>query len=123
MKLTAEDIQESDQVMELHIPGQTSKYFLLRFVERNYQQQISINNFRRREMKRAFPAEIKDGVIKLSWFDYARTIKYCADFARGKAIALHIKHEFIPEITAICNSPYELYDAIGYDRKKKRYIE
>ena len=82
-----------------------------------YSQARSVSAFRARELKRTFGAPPPNGE---DWLTYARRTKYCTveyDVDRQLAQLLLTRAE-VPTVTSI----WKFYEAVGYDRKAKKYI-
>lgn len=89
-----------------------------------YPQTISYQWFTEREMKRAFPDVSSGNLINgMTWMEYSRTIKYCSERERGNRIKEYLDFIGVDINTVpVCNGVWDLYDKIGYDRKKKKYV-
>ncbi len=92
-----------------------------------YRETCSLNCFRNRELERVFGVlgGKRAAALKMNYYDYSMTVKYCSvelfyeQYAETRSI-LGIKDTII--IEKEFDSVWDLYNHIGYDRKKKRYI-
>jgi hypothetical protein len=87
----------------------------------SYAENVSLSHFSRRELERAFPVTIP--ISGMNWVDYSRTVKYF-DVAQHK-----LSKKYMDEVLNIledecirCESVFDLYNKIGYDYKKKKYL-
>jgi len=79
-----------------------------------YVQQKSISAFNERELKRAYPDKVPDG---MNWGQYADTQKFCTvDWY------LHMGHTQ-SDVVMAHKSIWEFYEYIGYNYKTKKYIK
>ena len=116
-------------LMELHIPELASEFFILEMPSYHdkgwYIQTTSFSWFRDRELKRAFP-DVSGKLIKgMNWMQYAKSLKYTSEHTLLPSvnIAEHLELYGIDiNSVRVCKGVWDFYDAIGYDRKRKKYI-
>ena len=120
------------KLFELHNPGTEygdGQFYIVNMPGYHdkgwYVQGISYDWFRNRELKRAFP-DGSDNTARngMNWMQYAQTVKYCSEREPhpGSTIPEFLKFIGVDINTVpVCNGIWEFYDAIGYDRKRKKY--
>ena len=118
-------------LVELHIPGQRgSTFFIVEMPTYGepdcLPQNRAFQAFLVRELKRAFPDESSGKLINgQDWMEYARRVKYCSEHRMGsRQIIKDSLDLFDVDINTVpvCNGIWDLYQQIGYDKNKKRYL-
>jgi hypothetical protein len=114
-------------LVELHIPNHDSRWYTVDLPTVGepdfYRVQTSWSWFRDRELKRAFP-DVSGNLIRgLNWVEYARTKKYCSEHttAPHETMTEHLDRICRPAQITRCDTVWQFYDSIGYNRITKKY--
>ena len=123
----------SKALITLHIPNE--KHPVLRIVEYPdpgepgfYRQATSLSHFRTRELNRAFPDKHRLIGSNVNWIQYAQMQKYASvDWLFGDEVSLTVLLEcqmqgIAFEDIPVSNGVWQLYEDIGYDRKKPKFV-
>lgn len=109
--------------------GEVLEYYIINIPEYgekgNYTQGLSISYFTSRELKR-FSDMYRDKKPPSFWYDIEQ--KHGFDYDRNFRLEGHeISRKYQEELDnlphIVCNSVWEFYEKIGYDRKTKKYLK